>query len=190
MAKSLGNLSLLKVVWRSTRGFKGICHGPEFWLAVVGWILTTPYWLMSPWWDQVINVLPTILGFTVSGFAIFLGFGSDDFKRFLTRGTKVDDNAYISVGAAFVLFVGMQLLAMFFALVVKGFQFETPAVLLPYWRCIQIGNYLAGGVGYFIYLYSLVLALRASLRIFRLSRWYSKYLIATDPERNQAKRDK
>ena len=181
--RSLGNLALLIFVWRNTRGVRGICYGPEFWLAAVAWLLASPYWLMHPWWDQVINVLPTILGFTVSGFAIFLGFGSDEFKRFLVRGDKLDDNAYISVGAAFIVFVTVQLIAMLFALVVKGYQFQTPEFLMPYRAWIEIGNYVAGGFGYFLFLYSLVLALRASLRIFRLSRWYSRYLVATDPER-------
>lgn len=183
--RPFGNLGLLRFVWRNTRGVKGICYGPEFWLAVLTWILASPFWLFQPWWDQVINVLPTILGFTVSGFAIFLGFGSDEFKRFLVRGENVDDNAYISVGAAFVVFVTVQLIAVLFALVVKGYQFQAPKLLMPYRTWIEIGNYVAGGIGYFLFLYSLVLALRASLRIFRLSRWYSKYLVATDPEKKR-----
>lgn len=183
--KPLSNLGLLLLVWRNARGVRGICHGPEFWLAVISWLLTSPFWLFQPWWDQVISILPTILGFTLSGFAIFLGFGSDEFKRFLARGKDPDMNAYLSVGAAFVLFVLVQLLAVLFALVVKGLRFPTPDILMSYRSWIEVGNYVAGGIGYFLFLYSLVLALRASLRIFRLSRWYSKYLAATDPQNKE-----
>ncbi|WP_153044081.1 hypothetical protein [Kerstersia gyiorum] len=181
--KRLSNFGLLSLVWRITRKFRGVCYGPEFILAIVAWLLTSPYWLMQAWWDQVISTLPTILGLTVSGFAVFLGFGSDDFKRFLSKGKDPDDNSYMSVGAAFVFFVFVQLLAVLFALVVKGFQFPTPDFLLDYKKIINFGNYVAGAIGYFLFIYSLALSLRASLRIFRLSRWYSRYLIKTDPDR-------
>lgn len=177
------NSNLLKSLWVITKGWRGIWYGIEFWLAIFTWLMTAPFWLFHPWWDQAINILPTILGFTVSGFAIFLGFGSDEFKRFLARSSKPDDNAYVSVSAAFVLFVTAQLMALMFALIIKAYQFPTPKLLMPYRFWIEIGNYLAGGIGYFLFLYSLVLALRVSLRVFRLSRWYISYLIKTDPEK-------
>lgn len=177
-----GNAALLKLVWRVTRGWRGVCYGPEFWLSLVVLAFTSPYWLVQQWWTHVLDIIPTILGFTITGFAIFLAFGSDDFKRFLARGKAVDENAYMSTGAAFVIFVCVQLIAIIFALVVNAFQFPTPGFLLAYHSWIQIGNYIAGAIGYFLFIYSLGLALRASMRIFRLSRWYMKYLIATDEE--------
>lgn len=174
------NTKLLKLVWRVTRGWRGICYGPEFWLSLVVLVCTAPYWLAHHWWAHVLAIVPTILGFTITGFAIFLAFGSDDFKRFLARGKEIDENAYMSTGSAFVIFICVQLIAIFFALIVNAFQFPTPGFLSAYRPCIQIGNYIVGAVGYFLFIYSIGLALRASMRIFRLSRWYMSYLIATD----------
>lgn len=171
-----GNLHLLGEVWAITRGCKGLVHGPEFRICIVAWLLTAAYWIREPWWDQVIATVPTLLGFTLTGFAIFLGFGSDNFKRFLAMGESEAENQYLSVGAAFVLFVIVQLVALIFAMVVKGFQFPTPEFLLPFQTYLIVGSAIVAGTGYFVFLYGLMLSLRAALRIYRLSRWYSMYL--------------
>lgn len=169
-------MHLLGEVWAITRGCKGLVHGPEFRICIVAWFLTAAYWIREPWWDQVIATVPTLLGFTLTGFAIFLGFGSDNFKRFLAMGDSETENQYLSVGAAFVLFVIVQLTALIFAMVVKGFQFPTPEFLVPYQRYLVVGSAIVAGTGYFTFLYGLILSLRAALRIYRLSRWYSMYL--------------
>jgi len=183
-----GNGGLLREVWSITRGWTGLLHGPEFRICLCAWILTTAYWVREPWWDQVISTVPTLLGFTLTGFAIFLGFGSDNFKRFLAMGRSETDNQYLSVGAAFVLFVVVQLVALLFAMVVKGFQFPTPEFLKPYNNYLAIGSGVVAGIGYFIFLYGLILSLRAALRIYRLSRWYSMYLRRTqDPVSSECK---
>ncbi|VEH23550.1 Uncharacterised protein [Bordetella hinzii] len=185
-----GNARLLREVWTITRGCRGLVHGPEFRICIVAWVLTGAYWIREPWWDQVIATVPTLLGFTLTGFAIFLGFGSDNFKRFLAMGSSETENQYLSVGAAFVLFVIVQLAALIFAMVVKGFQFPTPDFLVPYERYLMIGSAIVAGTGYFAFLYGLILSLRAALRIYRLSRWYSMYLRhASDSEQPQRKRE-
>lgn len=41
---------------------------------------------------------------------------------------------------------------------------------------IQVAAKVGGGIGYFLFCYSLALILRAAVRIFSLSRWYNTYL--------------
>jgi len=146
-------------------------------VALIVWLVTAPYWLQNRWWDQVTSVLPNILGFTLGGFAIFLGFGSDEFKKLLVGRDHLQGSPYLSVSSAFLLFVSFQLLAILYALCAGALRIPPPEFLAPYPELLKWGRYLTDGVGYFLFVYSLSLALRAALRIFRLSRWYNDFLV-------------
>ncbi|WP_368648603.1 hypothetical protein ABRZ03_02230 [Castellaniella ginsengisoli] len=178
----LGNFGLIRLAWKNAGGISGICRSIEFLLSCIAWILTAPAWVGYGWWDEVLAVLPTLLGFTLSGFAIFLGFGSEDFKRFLANSKNPDESLYMSVGSAFLLFVTCQTLAILYALIAKALYFPTPNFLLNYFELIKIGSYVGGGIGYFLFLFSLALSLRAALRVYRMSRWYNFYLNQNSPK--------
>lgn len=174
--KAKGNLGLLRIAWHATGGWRGVFHGPDPWLVAVLWCLSYPYWIAPGWWMQVLSVLPNILGFTLGGFAIFLGFGSDSFRSFLVEGKKLDRTQYVSVSGSFLVFSAVQLVAIAYAIVVNALQVPPPDFLAPYASLIAIGNKVSGGIGYLFFVFSLVLALRIAFRLFRLSRWYAGFL--------------
>jgi len=174
--KREGNTSMLIRAWQITGGLKMNIRSIDFWLAVFVWLLCSRYWILYPWWDQVISVMPNLLGFTLGGFAIFLGFGSDAF-----RGVISDDDEYkspyISVSAAFLIFVSMQLAALLYALAARGTHFDIPICLKPLELWLLRGELLFSGFGYFLFIYSITLAFRSAMRIFRLSRWYHAFIV-------------
>lgn len=174
------NLGLLRIAWQATGGWRGVFHGPDPWLVGILWCLTYPFWITSGWWTQVLSVLPNVLGFTLGGFAIFLGFGSDSFRSFLVEGKRLDRTQYVSVSGSFLVFSTVQLIAIAYALVVNALQVPPPEFLAPYADLISTGNKISGGIGYLFFIYSLVLALRIALRLFRLSRWYAGFLRSPD----------
>lgn len=193
---SLSNIEILRLAWRITGGWAGVVRSSDFYITVLVWILTAPYWLQHHWWDQVISVLPSMLGFTLGGFAIFLGFGSDDFKRLLVGEDVINDSPYLSVSSAFLMFVAFQLGALLYALCAGALRFPPPDFLAPYLPLLRWGSRVSDGIGYFLFLYSLILSLRAALRIFRVSRWYNDFMAAelrrqeeegTDLDRERAK---
>jgi hypothetical protein len=161
--------------WRSSGGFRALVRSFDFWLAFIVSLLATPYWITDKWPDQVISVLPSLLGFTLGGFAIFLGFGSDEFKGAIAQSDETA-SPYLSVSAAFISFVAFQLAALMWALVAKAMYFDAPLFLAPFSEGIRWASYFGGAVGYFLFTYSLALVARAAVRIFRLSRWYNTYL--------------
>lgn len=112
----LSTVGVLRFVWGSSGGLKAMLRSFDFYLALVVWLLATPMWISAKWQDQVISVLPNLLGFTLGGFAIFLGFGSDDFKRAIARSDE-SSSPYLSVSAAFMLFISVQLAALMSAIV-------------------------------------------------------------------------
>jgi hypothetical protein len=184
--KPMSTAGVLLFVWRSSGGMKSMVKSFDFYLALVVWLLATPMWLSPKWQDQVISVLPNLLGFTLGGFAIFLGFGSDDFKRAIARADE-SKSPYLSVNAAFMLFVAFQLAALMTAIVASAlWSISTPDFLTPWASCIQAASKVGGGFGYFLFCYSLALVLRAAVRIFRLGRWYNAYLHPQAAAENEA----
>lgn len=174
--KAMSTLGVLRFVWRSSGGTKSMLLSFDFYLALVVWALSSPMWLSAKWHDQVLAVLPNLLGFTLGGFAIFLGFGSDDFKRAITHSDE-HSSPYLSVNSAFLLFVTFQVAALFSAVISSAlWSIETPALLHDWIVHIQYASKIGGGVGYFLFCYSLAFVLRAAIRIFRLGRWYNAYL--------------
>lgn len=183
--KPMSTAGVLLFVWRSSGGMKSMLKSFDFYLALMVWLLAAPMWLSPKWQDQVISVLPNLLGFTLGGFAIFLGFGSDDFKRAIARADEAK-SPYLSVNAAFMLFVAVQLAALMTAIVASAlWSISTPDFLAPLASCIQTASKVGGGFGYFLFCYSLALVLRAAVRIFRLGRWYNAYLHPQAPAREK-----
>ncbi|HZT55823.1 MAG TPA: hypothetical protein VFA35_06330, partial [Burkholderiaceae bacterium] len=174
----LRTLGVLAFVWGMGGGLKGALRSFDFWLALVVWLLSIGLWTTPKWTDTVISVLPNLLGFTLGGYTVFLGFGSDSFKGAITAESE-RDSVYLSVSSAFMLFVGVQLFALLYALVAASLYFTTPNCLLSF--SVELGHAAkaGGAIGYFIFCYSIALALRAAVRIFRLSRWYNTYLART-----------
>lgn len=170
------NLDLLRYSWRLSGGWEGNLKSLELQVAAFVWAISAHLWARPYWWEVVLDVLPTVLGFTLSGFAIFLGFGSENFKRFLSRDKKPSESLYMSVSAAFIVFVGFQTVSLLFALAAKALYFPTPNFLIAFSGVIKYGNYIFGSIGYFLFIYSISLSLRAALRIFRIARWYNLYL--------------
>lgn len=186
-SKHKGNASMLVRAWQITGGWGKNIRSIDFWLAVLVWLLCTRYWVVGPWWDQVISVMPNLLGFTLGGFAIFLGFGSDAF-----RGVISDDDEkkspYISVSAAFLIFVSMQLAALLYALVARAVHFDIPICMKQWEAWILRGELVFSGIGYFLFIYSITLAFRSAMRIFRLSRWYHAFIVGESQDAKGAKK--
>lgn len=179
------NVELIYLSWKISGRWRGALKSFDFILAAIVCGLSYHFWLYGKWWEQVISVIPNVLGFTLGGFAIFLGFGSESFKKMLAAGDDIDTSPYISVSASFLYFTVLQVTALLIAFVANSMHFDTPKCLLRYASYIRWFDIIGSGFGYFVFLYSIVLALRASLRIFRLSRWYALFLAKGTDERRQ-----
>lgn len=176
--KALKNHQIIALAWEITGGFSALFKSADFWLTVLIWGLCIGKWTTSSWASNPISVLPNLLGFTLGGFAIFLGFGSESFKEQIADPDE-KQAPYMSVSAAFLMVVFVQVFSLLYALVGEALMVDTPGFL----KCVEpiIKGYLNPifwGIGYFFFLYSIVLSLRAAMRIFRLSRWYNAFIVS------------
>ena len=114
--------------WREYGGWKALVFSPYFHAAVGLTLLLAHYWQNEPWWDVALSVLPNIIGFALGGYAIWLGFGDEEFRHKISeRPAEGGASPYMQVSAAFAHFVIVQILALLGALIAKANSFELTA---------------------------------------------------------------
>lgn len=175
--KAKTDLEIAKLAWESMGGTGAILKSFEFRVALAVSLLCWPAWLEPGWWESAISILPSLLGFTLGGFAIFLGFGSDQFKELIARKEEAKSE-YLSVSSVFLFIVTIQVIGLLYAIVCESVWVPTPALLKPVIPVLPYLNYMAWFIGFFLLVLGIVLSLRAALRIFRISRWYNSFLVA------------
>lgn len=169
-----GLKAVLREYWVAYGGARAIIHSPYFWLSVALLVITAHFWLTDKWWEQVLSVMPNVLGFTLGGFAIFLGFGDEHFKE-LISGQDDGENSpspYMEVSATFLHFVLIQLSTLLMAIVVKATSFDPPANLKEFLAPLASLRFLGDMIGYWLFLYGLCITAAAAIAIFRVSSWY------------------
>lgn len=173
-----GVYKILSSYWRAYGGWRALCRSPYAHAAVVMTLLSYPMWRAgSGWWDLVLSIMPNLLGFTLGGFAIFIGFGDEKFRTILIEETERDVlkgrvSIYEELCATFVHFIVMQILALVFALLQKAWSMEVIGNLA--WQdALPKLNLVAGFVGYLLFFYAVCLTMAACMHVFRFARDYS-----------------
>lgn len=163
--------------WEAYGGRRALLRSPYLHLAFILLAVTYPIWSAPEWWDQVISVVPNLLGFTLGGFAMFLGFGDEKFRALLAEPDEDDPDApslYVGLCATFVHFIVVQVAALAFALVAKAwwFPFPWPAPIL---EILPVLNLIGGAVGFGLFLYAITSAVAATMHVFRMATWYEQH---------------
>lgn len=170
--------------WKSYGGLRELSRSPYLHAAVVLTALTASSWSSSSWSTIALSVLPNLLGFGVSGYAIWIGWGDPEFRRRLAKlemGPGV--SAYAQVSATFAHFALMQVLALLWALMFSsldypvtpnsaigatlqffGLRFDAFASLRP----------AGAAIGFFLFVYAILVAFEATLALFRLATWLQR----------------
>lgn len=170
MTQWSGFLKTIQTYWVNYGGSKALIASPYFHTSLVLLLITSSYWLHNSWWDQPLSILPNLLGFTLGGFAIFLSLGTDDFRKFISQSLpKYNSSPYIIVVSSFVHFVTVQTFAIIFAVIGNALN---EIELLKNAICVK---YIFSGLGYFLFIYSLTLALSVSFAIYEMAKLYENY---------------
>jgi len=172
--------------WAIYGGLAALLRSPYFHLSVVLTAMTADSWLYDRWWTTTISILPNLLGFTLGGFAIFLGFGDEKFKEIIAGndpGESRHSSPYLSVSATFLHFVVVQVAALLWAIVASALHFDPPDSRVAFVG--QLLGILGGALGYWLLLYSICVAVAAGFAIFRVAGWYDSYQTA----RNRSPRE-
>lgn len=188
-------LIILKRYWRAFGGCHDFVRSPFFHIAIILTVLLNDAWSNNAWYSTAIGVLPNMLGFCVSGYAIWISWGDEKFRAML-MGLQNEKalSQYVHVSAIFAHFAIVQVLALVFALLASGLTYvPLPDSLIGFELnksemlrgAIEIFTPVFYGVGYLLFIYSILCALEATLALFRVATWFQiKY--DTDKEKAES----
>lgn len=185
-----GIAEIFGTYWRAYGGARALIRSPYLHASLVLLAITCHTWVSRGWWDGVINVMPNVLGFTLGGFAIFIGFGDENFRRLVATLSKDDGapSAYVELCSTFVHFVVLQALAILFAVVAKSLDFYVP------WnyfirRALNVGEIIVGAIGYGLFIYALISVVAVCMHLFRVAEMYAEWHKARDANTRAGVRD-
>ena len=173
------NVNVFQRYWQTYGGISALLKSPYLWISIAITALLFPHWSSTNWWDDVLSIMPNLLGFSLGGYAMWIAIGDDSFRK-LISGEDEDGTAspYMEVNAAFVHFIVLQILSMLLALTAKAFSFpvsvNNPVVVFfgEYYKLICLVGY---GFSYLIFIYALLSALAATFALLRVSSWYDTF---------------
>ena len=173
----IGIKNIILRYWQNYGGFRAIIRSPYFHLAILFTIFTIPFWFYRKWWDQILSIIPSILGFTLGGFAIFLGYGNDKFRSLMAKKDSTGNSPYLNVVSSFLHFVIVQILALIFSLTANSMGAIDALNIETTNRspCISFFWFIIGFIGYGSFLYSLFLAFAVSFALYRLASIYVEF---------------
>lgn len=155
----------------------------EAWIGYGGWpaLICSPYFLVAValaggsvflglkdrWVDLCLTIVPSILGFSIGGFAIFLAFGDDRFRA-LIAGPDDDGKAspFLSATYQFTHFASCQVGAVLLALVARAVDDKLP----------PLGSTTLAFLGTLSVYYALLLGLALIASLLKLSRAFDRFM--------------
>jgi len=148
-------------------------------LAALMW----PLWRVPSWTDITLSVLPSLMGFSLGGFAMLLAVGDDGFRAILAGPARDSDkpSPLMGIAASFVHFLVMQTLSIVVALLIKA-HLAVGVIVTPPGGAVLHGPALwISAAGFWLFVYALLLSMPAVFRVLRVVSWYDRYRAMRDP---------
>ncbi|WP_445010527.1 hypothetical protein [Vreelandella stevensii] len=153
--------------WRIYGGSHALLRSPYLHSAVLISIILFPIWTNENWWEIPLSIMPNILGFSLSGLAIFMAIGDNGFKSIIAGSEEDKASPFMNFCSTFVHFIILQILSILFGLLTLSLS-QTKIKDLCLFPIIS-------GVSFLVFSYALLTALAATMALFRMSSSYDKY---------------
>lgn len=156
--------------WTVYGGWRALLSSPYLHVALLAAVVAHPRWLSTSWPEDVLAVLPSVLGFSLGGYAMLLAFGDTKFLKFLASPGRNASSYLNNVSSSFVHFIVVQILSILLTLMLSGYLNNHQSWIIS----------AASGLVYWTYLYALFTALAATFAVFRMTSLYAKYAPKSD----------
>lgn len=175
--------SSISIYWEAYGGWKALWASIYLRISIFITLICSHSLLSSKWMDDAITALPSLLGFSLGGYAVWLSIGDERLKRILfTNKDTTKPSAYMRVNAAFVHFIFLQIICLMYAYLLK---YNDVGVILNFFENYWIFNNkfyfikdfavnLSNAFGFFLFIYSIFSMLAAVFAIFRIARWTNR----------------
>jgi hypothetical protein len=176
-----------RIYWDNYGRWKALFASGYFWTSLVLTVVCYRLWSKDGWWDDIIAIVPSLVGFSLAAFAMLLAFTNEKFLKIVTFPIPGNDPAkpgasvYASTGTAFVHFILIQFIALLSALVCKAFFTEVPPWLAEVTKQFGLSikafvcfTHVFWFLAYWCFLYSILSGVAATMRVFMLAYWFNK----------------
>jgi len=156
-AKSFG------LYWRIYGGLKGLLCSPYLLASLAISLASYPIWIYektTQWYSLSVSALPNLLGFTLAGYTIIIGFGDGKFRDALRGdGPNGTTSPFMILNGAFVHFLVVQILALISGIVGTSWEIKTGVIA---W------------FGFFMLIYAIFAGLAAVMAVLNVANWFDK----------------
>ncbi len=175
--------SSISIYWEAYGGWKALRSSIYLKIALFITFICFQAWLSNKWMDDAITALPSLLGFSLGGYAVWLSIGDERLKKILfANKDNTKPSAYMKVNAAFVHFIFLQIICLMYMYLLK--YNSTGAILTffekgwifknEFYLFKDIIINLFNALGFFLFVYSILSMLAAVFAIFRIARWTNR----------------
>lgn len=185
LAQFRGVVAAFRKYWRIYGGWRALITSPYFAASLVATALAFPLWWQADWWDMPISVLPSILSFSLGGFALFLSLGDERFRAALagSRGSEGNKpSPYVVFAVTFMHFILLQLFALMASILSKAWYMVPAPIWFAEWNAML--RPAVWGLGFWVFIYSLFAAVAAVMAIFLMVRAFDQH--QTEQKNNTA----
>lgn len=180
--------------WSDYGKAAALVKSPYLWCSLFFTAALFPRWTHEGWWEDVLTVIPSILGFSLAAYAMVIAFGNERFVKILAtpmvEATSVKPSVYATTGAAFVHFILVQMLALGMAMLCKAWYVPLPPVMIKALSAMGISKstfitatHVFWFSGFLVFIYAIGCGIAATMRVFRLSRWFAALASASPPDK-------
>lgn len=171
--------NIFAIYWRNYGGKKSLLKSPYLAIAFLLCLIMYSSWCKDGWWNTPISILPSLIGFTLGGYAIFTAFGNEKFKELIsgsTEGESDNISPFMEVNSAFAHFILLQIFSLIYALIAQS------QPLKPIFDMVKLPTleswiaYPFWFIGYFLFLYAITSAIAATFALFRIAYWYDSFI--------------
>ncbi|KPZ65670.1 hypothetical protein AN392_01218 [Pseudoalteromonas sp. P1-16-1b] len=187
--------------WRAYGGFTALLTSPYFYASIIITGILFPAWSKFGWWDDVLSIMPNLLGFSLGGFALWMSIGSEKFRDFLAEQDKPcgeciecknafgqcfnnKPSAFTMINAIFLHFILLQVLAILLAMICKTYVDYFDLITMHNKSKLALAIFYCAS--YFVFIYALVSTVTLSIGLFRVTTLYEHFVnnkIAEDQEK-------
>lgn len=170
----------ISIYWKAYGGWQALWSSIYLRLSIIITLLCSQAWLSDSWTNIAMTSFPSLLGFALGGYAVWLSIGDERLKKILY--VNKDSNrpsVYMRVNAAFVHFIFLQIICLLYLYILK---FNSAPIVIEYFEKDWIffnSFYFVKDIivnslnafGFFLFIYAILSMLAAVFAIFRIARW-------------------
>jgi hypothetical protein len=150
----------LKIYWEAYGGRSALFRSGFFWVSLGVALVCTAFMTKNfSWHELAISILPDLLGFSLGGYVIMVGFGDVDFLEALRGRTGNGPSTYMKMNAAFVHFLVVQTITLLLAILSSS---------------LGLSNIVTTFIGMFLLFYTVGTLFAAIFNVLNVSNWYDQ----------------